>query len=78
LEIVLPGLFSTKEKKMAVEVKKAERKVPVTKQEVFEEETKIVRLLLKRVSMLPNETSQMRVLNRVYELREFPLVDGAK
>ncbi len=54
---------------------KRERRKPVTQQEVFDEETRIVRLLLKRLAALPNEKSRQRVLNRVWELREFPLVD---
>lgn len=54
---------------------KKKRKAPVTMAEVFDEETRIVRLLLKRIAALPNETSRMRVLQRVYELKEFPLVD---
>lgn len=63
--------------KQASEPRKPKKK-PVTQQEVFDEETRIVRLLLKRISRLPDEKSRVRVLNRVYELRDFPLLDQPK
>ena len=50
-------------------------KAPVTQQEIFEEETRIIRILLRRIAALP-ERSRLRVLNRVYELKDFPLVDN--
>ena len=52
------------------------RKPPVTQSEIFDEETRIVRLLLRRIAALPNEKSRQRVINRVWELRDFPLVDA--